>query len=72
MTQTAEIASGFYNWFELNYFTKYPTDLRQIFEIGSLTGVDDCCENGLRSLKGSCHGNQLDLFNSHNFQSTNV
>jgi len=58
MALTAETASGFYYWFELNY-SMYATDLRPIFRFGSLTGADDCCEIGLRSLKGRCHGNQF-------------
>jgi len=52
MTLTSESASGFYYWFDANYFKKYVTDLPEIFRIGSLSGVDDCCEMGLRSLKG--------------------
>ena len=35
-----------------NYFRKYATDLRKLFRIGSLSGVDDCCEIELRSLEG--------------------
>ena len=62
MTPTA---SGFYYWFEPSYFRKYATDLRELFRIGSLVGIDDCCKTGLRSLKGRCHGNQFCLFNPH-------
>ena len=60
MTLTAETASGFYYWFNANiYFRKYATDLREICRIGSLSGIGDCCEMELRSLKGRCHGNQF-------------
>ena len=59
-------ASGFYHSFKSNYLKMYVTDLRPIFSIGSLTGVDDCCKIGLRSLKGRCHGNHFRLFNPHN------
>ena len=37
----------------------YVTDFHKIFRIGSLMGVGDCCEMGLRSLKGCCRGNQI-------------
>jgi len=50
-TLTVDIASGFYHWFDDNYFRKYATNLREIFSIGSLSGVDDCCEMELRSLR---------------------
>jgi len=49
-TLTAETASGFYHWLKPNYLRKYATELREIFGIGSLTGVYDCYEIGLRSL----------------------
>ena len=52
MTRSAETASGFYYWFESNYFIKYETDRHSVFRIDSPEGVDDCCEIGLRSLKG--------------------
>jgi len=35
-----------------NYLKTYATDLRPIFGIGSRAGVDDCCEIGLRTIKG--------------------
>ena len=53
MTLTAETASGFYYWFEPQLFQKVPPPTVaqfSIFRIGCLTGVDDCCEIGLRSL----------------------
>ena len=59
MTLTAENAFRFYYWFEPNYFRNHATDLREIFRIGSLMGVDDCCEIGLRSLSGPCHDNRF-------------
>jgi len=40
-------------------YQKVPIELRQIFRIGSHTGADDCCETGLRSLIGCCHGNHF-------------
>jgi len=60
-------ASGFYHSFKSNYLKMYVTDLRSIFSIGSLTGVDDCCKIGLLSLKGRCHGNHFRLFSPHIF-----
>jgi len=51
MTLTAETASGFYHWFEANYFRKCATDLFEIFAIDSLSGKDDRRVMGLRSLQ---------------------
>ena len=45
-----------------NYLKTYATDLRPIFGIGSRAGVDDCCEIGLRTIKGRYHGKQFCLF----------
>jgi len=61
MTLTAETASGFYYLLEANYFRKYVTDLREMSRIGRLSGVglDNCCEMGLRSLKGRRRGSQF-------------
>jgi len=70
MTLTAENASGFYCLFEPGYFRKYATDLRDIFTIGSLRGIDDCCEIELQSLKGRCHGNQFLFIQSTQFFSS--
>ena len=53
--------------FEPYYFRKYATDLRKLLPIGSNTGVDDCCEIGLRSLKGRCHDNQFLFIQSTQF-----
>ena len=53
--------------FEPNYFRKYATDLRKFLPIGSITGVDDCCEIGLWSLKGRCHDNQFLFIQSTQF-----
>jgi len=62
MTQTVETATIFYYRLKANYFRTNATDLREIFRISSVSGVDNCCEMGLRSLKGRCHGNHF-LFN---------
>ena len=48
---------GFFHMFETNYFTKYATDLRDIFRI----------EMWLRSLKGRCHGNRFIFTHSTQF-----
>ena len=48
---------GFFHMFEANYFTKYATDLRDIFRI----------EMWLRSLKGRCHGNRFIFTHSTQF-----
>ena len=56
--------------FEPNYFRKYATDLRKFLPIGSITGVDDCCEIGLWSLKGRCHDNQFLFIQSTQFFSS--
>jgi len=40
----------------------YDTYLREIFRVGMLVSVDDCCEIGLRSLKRRCHGNQFVMY----------
>jgi len=61
MTLTVETASGFYYLFEANYFRKY--DLHEIFTINRLSGVDDCCEMRLRSLKKRRPAANFCLFN---------
>jgi len=66
MTLTVETTSGFYYWFENSYFRKFAPDLREIFGIASVMGVDDCCKMWLRSLKGRCHGNRF-FFTPHIF-----
>jgi len=45
--------------FKANYFRKYASGLREVFRIGNLSGIDDCCQMGLRSLKGRFHGNHF-------------
>jgi len=57
----------FFHWFEANYFRKYATDLREIFRIDRLLGLDNCCEIGLRSLMGRCHGNKFSFIQSTQF-----
>ena len=54
-----------YYLFEANYFRKYATNLRLIFRIGSLMSVDDRCEIGLRSLKGSRTATNFCFFSIH-------
>jgi len=45
--------------FELDLLEKYSTDLRRSSPAGRPTGVDDCCEIWLRSVKGRCHVNNF-------------
>jgi len=56
--------------FEPNYFRKYATDFCKLLPIGSITGVDNCRQIGLRSLKGRCHDNQFLFIQSTQFFSS--
>jgi len=51
-----------YYSFESDLLKKYATDFRRFFSAGRPTGVDDCYEIGLLSLKGRCHGNKFSSF----------